>query len=255
MHDNVKRQIVANTERDTELIFRTFHNTARVAKNSVSEEIVEIAPRAGATFADVADLASGARGRERVLDRRRHGGRRLVGRPGPGPDRRDRQLSRGDRHDPRRGRADHRHAASVVPVLSPDREGDRPVPADRMRPTEESADLIALTRTIVDKELRPEVDEAADDIGPDDQGDAGLGKDLPLRNLPARLSSSVGCRLRGLKHTMAPARTRARTSCSWPSRVLGEEGSRCPGLAQVGSEDQGSGVVRRRTDSGCMSAQ
>ncbi|RHW23826.1 acyl-CoA dehydrogenase [Nocardioides immobilis] len=34
------------------------------------------------------------------------------------------------------------------------------MPADRMMPTEESADLIDLTRTIVDKELRPEVDEA-----------------------------------------------------------------------------------------------
>jgi len=34
------------------------------------------------------------------------------------------------------------------------------MPADRMMPTEESADLIELTRTIVDKELRPEVDEA-----------------------------------------------------------------------------------------------
>jgi nitronate monooxygenase len=67
VHDNVKRQVVANSERDTQLIFRSFHNTARVAKNSVSEEIAEISSRAGTTFADVADLASGARGRERVL--------------------------------------------------------------------------------------------------------------------------------------------------------------------------------------------
>jgi len=34
------------------------------------------------------------------------------------------------------------------------------MPADRLMPTEESADLIELTRTIVDKELRPIVDEA-----------------------------------------------------------------------------------------------
>ncbi|MEX5637856.1 NAD(P)H-dependent flavin oxidoreductase [Parafrankia sp. FMc2] len=67
VHVNVKRQVVANTERDTQLIFRTFHNTARVARNSVSEQIAEISAREGATFADVADLASGARGRERVL--------------------------------------------------------------------------------------------------------------------------------------------------------------------------------------------
>lgn len=67
VHENVKRQIVANSERDTTLIFREFRNTARVARNSVSEEINRIAAGEGATFDDVADLASGARGRERVL--------------------------------------------------------------------------------------------------------------------------------------------------------------------------------------------
>ncbi|MGI9083872.1 MAG: acyl-CoA dehydrogenase family protein [Aeromicrobium sp.] len=34
------------------------------------------------------------------------------------------------------------------------------MPADRLMPTEESRDLVDLTRTIVDKELRPHVDEA-----------------------------------------------------------------------------------------------
>ena len=34
------------------------------------------------------------------------------------------------------------------------------MPAERLMPTEESDDLIDLTRTIVDKELRPHVDEA-----------------------------------------------------------------------------------------------
>lgn len=66
-HPNVKRQVVENTERDTVLVFRSFHNTARVARNSVSERIAEIGARPGATFADVAELASGARGRRRVL--------------------------------------------------------------------------------------------------------------------------------------------------------------------------------------------
>lgn len=70
VHDNVKRQIVANTEHDTQLVFRSFRNTARVARNEVSQRIREIEARPGATFADVAELASGARGRERVL---RHG--------------------------------------------------------------------------------------------------------------------------------------------------------------------------------------
>lgn len=67
IHDNVKAQIVANTERDTIIVFREFGNTARVARNSISEEVAEICSRTGATFADVADLASGARGRSKVL--------------------------------------------------------------------------------------------------------------------------------------------------------------------------------------------
>ena len=38
-----------------------------MARNSVSEEIAEISRRPGATFEDIAHLASGARGREQVL--------------------------------------------------------------------------------------------------------------------------------------------------------------------------------------------
>jgi nitronate monooxygenase len=67
VHENVKHQIVRNTERDTVLVFRMFKNTARVARNSISEEIVAISSRPGATFEDIAHLAGGARGRERVL--------------------------------------------------------------------------------------------------------------------------------------------------------------------------------------------
>ncbi len=67
VHENVKRQIVANSERDTVLVFRMFKNTARVARNAISEEILEISSRPGATFDDIAHLASGVRGRERVL--------------------------------------------------------------------------------------------------------------------------------------------------------------------------------------------
>lgn len=67
VHDNVKQQIVANDERSTQIVFRQFRNTARVARNAVSEEIVEISSRPGATFADIAHLASGARGRSEVL--------------------------------------------------------------------------------------------------------------------------------------------------------------------------------------------
>ena len=66
IHRNVKEQIVANDERSTVLVFREFRNTARVARNAVSEEIARIGREPGATFEDVAALASGARCREEV---------------------------------------------------------------------------------------------------------------------------------------------------------------------------------------------
>jgi nitronate monooxygenase len=66
IHRNVKEQIVANDERATVLVFREFRNTARVARNAVSEEIARIGGQPGATFEDVAALASGARCREEV---------------------------------------------------------------------------------------------------------------------------------------------------------------------------------------------
>ncbi|HSC19909.1 MAG TPA: nitronate monooxygenase family protein [Rhizomicrobium sp.] len=62
IHDNVKRQILAGDERSTNLIFRTLHNTARVAKNAISDEVVAIENRGNATFADVKELVAGVRG-------------------------------------------------------------------------------------------------------------------------------------------------------------------------------------------------
>lgn len=59
----VKEQIVANSELDTQLIFRTLRNTARVADNAISRKVVEI-EKAGGTFEDVRELVSGARGRK-----------------------------------------------------------------------------------------------------------------------------------------------------------------------------------------------
>lgn len=64
IHDSIKRFLVENTERDTRLIFRGFKNTGRVAKNSVSEMVVEIGSRPGAQFEDVRPLVSGAKGRQ-----------------------------------------------------------------------------------------------------------------------------------------------------------------------------------------------
>ncbi len=61
IHQKVKEAIVAGTELDTELIFRPLRNTARVASNAVSREVVEILNRGG-KFEDVKDLVAGTRG-------------------------------------------------------------------------------------------------------------------------------------------------------------------------------------------------
>ena len=61
IHANIKAQIVANDERSTNLIFRPFRNTARVAKNSVSDQVMRIQD-GGGQFEDVRELVSGKRG-------------------------------------------------------------------------------------------------------------------------------------------------------------------------------------------------
>ncbi len=62
IHHNIKQAIVDATERDTELIFRPLRNTARVASNAVSREVVEIL-NDGGQFDQVQDLVSGKRGK------------------------------------------------------------------------------------------------------------------------------------------------------------------------------------------------
>jgi NADH:quinone reductase (non-electrogenic) len=63
IHDDVKKRITEAGERDTELIFRPLRNTARVASNSVSREVVSKLDDGGA-FEDVRELVAGARGRQ-----------------------------------------------------------------------------------------------------------------------------------------------------------------------------------------------
>jgi NAD(P)H-dependent flavin oxidoreductase YrpB (nitropropane dioxygenase family) len=63
IHPAVKQLIVANDERATNLIFRSFRNTARVGKNVISDEVLAIEARGGAKFDDIAHLVAGARGR------------------------------------------------------------------------------------------------------------------------------------------------------------------------------------------------
>ncbi|GAC1578519.1 MAG: nitronate monooxygenase family protein [Novosphingobium sp.] len=63
IHDAFKQSMVTADERSTDLIFRTYRNTARVAKNGISQQVVA-AEKEGKPFTDVADLVKGVRGRE-----------------------------------------------------------------------------------------------------------------------------------------------------------------------------------------------
>lgn len=67
IHENFKQAMVAADERSTDLIFRTYKNSARVARNVVSQEVLAIEAQ-GEPFEKVAHLVKGARGRE-GLDR------------------------------------------------------------------------------------------------------------------------------------------------------------------------------------------
>ncbi len=64
IHEAVKQFLCDNDERSTQLIFRNLHNTARVATNSVSTEVVERLAKPDSTFSDVAELVKGLKGRE-----------------------------------------------------------------------------------------------------------------------------------------------------------------------------------------------
>ena len=63
IHQNVKEKMTEADELSTNLMFRTMHNTARVFKNSISDQVVEIESTGSATFEDVKDLVAGKRGR------------------------------------------------------------------------------------------------------------------------------------------------------------------------------------------------
>ena len=63
IHQNVKDKMTEADELSTNLMFRTMHNTARVFKNSISDQVVEIESSGSATFEDVKDLVAGQRGR------------------------------------------------------------------------------------------------------------------------------------------------------------------------------------------------
>ena len=65
VHELLKQALRQASERDTNLIFRTMNNTARVLKNAVSNEVVAMERRpGGCRFEDVRHLVAGIRGRD-----------------------------------------------------------------------------------------------------------------------------------------------------------------------------------------------
>jgi nitronate monooxygenase len=73
IHDNIKQALVKAGERDTNLMFRTMHNTARVFKNAISNEVVAMEKK-GAKFEEVRPLVAGARGKQALKDGNVDGG-------------------------------------------------------------------------------------------------------------------------------------------------------------------------------------
>ncbi|MCK9542858.1 MAG: nitronate monooxygenase, partial [Novosphingobium sp.] len=63
IHDAFKQAMVANDERATALIFRSYRNTARVARNTVTDAVIDN-EKAGKPFEDIAHLVKGVRGKE-----------------------------------------------------------------------------------------------------------------------------------------------------------------------------------------------
>jgi nitronate monooxygenase len=63
IHQSIKQAMVDADERSTELIFRTYKNTARVAKNGITAQVVAN-EAAGKPFEEIAHLVRGARGKE-----------------------------------------------------------------------------------------------------------------------------------------------------------------------------------------------
>lgn len=63
IHENFKNALVANDARATDIIFRTYKNSARVARNAISQQVIA-AEKEGRPFQDVAELVKGVRGLE-----------------------------------------------------------------------------------------------------------------------------------------------------------------------------------------------
>ena len=64
IHPAIKQALVNASERDTNLIFRSLHNSGRVLKNAISDQVVATERRpGGCEFKDIQPLVAGQRGR------------------------------------------------------------------------------------------------------------------------------------------------------------------------------------------------
>ncbi len=63
LHEKIKQYYLNQDERSTNLIFRKFRNTTRVAKNSISDLVVELSQKPDIQFEDIRPYVSGAKGR------------------------------------------------------------------------------------------------------------------------------------------------------------------------------------------------
>lgn len=62
IHEAVKRRLVENDERQTDLVYRSFRNTARVARNAVSQQVIAM-EKEGVEFPQIAEKVAGVRGK------------------------------------------------------------------------------------------------------------------------------------------------------------------------------------------------
>ncbi|MCW7753615.1 nitronate monooxygenase family protein [Desulfobotulus sp. H1] len=74
VHANIKKALVDGDEHSTALVLRTLHNTARIFRNRLAEEIVALEKRGGVTIDELAPLVAGRRGEQALKEGDVHGG-------------------------------------------------------------------------------------------------------------------------------------------------------------------------------------
>ena len=74
VHANIKQALVDANEHQTALILRGLHNTARIFKNRIAEEVMELESRGNVSIEELAPLISGKRGEKAMAEGDIHAG-------------------------------------------------------------------------------------------------------------------------------------------------------------------------------------